>query len=162
MTIIQKTTSRFASAVACALLMASSVYADSISSDATYTNTTHTKAAPLYEPTVLVQGYVAQKSVIPRYPETAIKKCQEGRVTIQFRVDQRGIAKDFHILRASSVSAFERSAIAAIKASRFKPIAMRVSQTIIFSLTGETNPVPKPSVVGKNILTARYERDREE
>lgn len=107
-------------------------------------------------PQVVIQGFVAQKSVTPNYPKKALKKQQEGRVTVQFSVNQHGKAEAITIFRAIPAGVFERSAISAIKSSRFQPVAMRVTQTFIFSLSGEIKPPPIPSIIGKSILTALH------
>ena len=107
-------------------------------------------------PQIVIQGYVAQKSVTPSYPKKALKKQQEGRVTVQFSVNQQGQAEAITIFRAIPTGVFERSAVSAIKSSRFRPVAMRVTQTFIFSLSGEIKPQPMPSIIGKSILTALH------
>ena len=107
-------------------------------------------------PQVVIQGFVAQKSVTPNYPKKALKKQQEGRVTVQFSVNQHGKAEAITIFRAIPAGVFESSAISAIKSSRFRPVAMRVTQTFIFSLSGEIKPESIPSVIGKSILTALH------
>lgn len=107
-------------------------------------------------PQVIIQGFVAQKSVTPSYPKKALEKQQEGRVTVQFSVNPQGQAEKITIFRAVPTGVFERSAISAIKSSRFRPVAMRVTQTFIFSLSGEIKPLPMPSIIGKSILTASH------
>ncbi|MGB5324551.1 MAG: energy transducer TonB [Pseudomonadales bacterium] len=58
--------------------------------------------------------------VKPRYPKALLKRGMGGKVTLDYIVDKRGKARNFRVVEAKPSRAFVRSAMVALKQSRFQ------------------------------------------
>ncbi|BFM05223.1 hypothetical protein GCM10025791_14310 [Halioxenophilus aromaticivorans] len=75
-------------------------------------------------PIITIRGWLAEKQVMPDYPEEAAQMGASGRVEVRFSIDITGHATNIAIVNADPAHLFENSVIAAIKSSRFKPILL--------------------------------------
>jgi protein TonB len=80
--------------------------------------------------------------VMPTYPNWSKKRNIEGTVTLAYEIDKRGKAKNFRVIDAEPTRIFVRSAMIALKKSRFevtrvdgRPVKVRDQQrSYVYSL----------------------------
>ena len=92
------------------------------------------------EPVVSVEDRVPLHTVVPKYPDEARRDRIEGEVEVCFNVNRKGRPTRIAV-RSSSNRIFEKSAIRAVRASRYKPIprsepvpSIKTCRTFNFSL----------------------------
>lgn len=89
----------------------------------------------------MVGGQQALYSVL-RYPDIARRAGIEGRVIIQFIVDEQGIVRDPRVVRSAGGGGLDEAAIEAIQRVRFtpgmqrgRPVRVQMTQPVIFRLS---------------------------
>lgn len=60
----------------------------------------------------------------PHYPRRAIKKLQQGLVTLNFTVQANGKAKDIHLIKSSGYYLLDRSVLKFVETEKFQPTLM--------------------------------------
>jgi TonB family protein len=93
------------------------------------------------------------RHVAPIYPLDARMKDREGRVIVDFVVDENGAVQNAHVVSAGDTD-FETQAIAAVKQWRFVPgkknfrvVSTHMQVPIEFSLKKDNAPLPAPRPV---------------
>lgn len=101
------------------------------------------KEMALPVPQISIQGYLPIEIVSPEYPQSALVRGIEGRILVEFTIDQEGLIRDPHIISRSMASTlFDKAVLAAIRKSRYhpqvldgEPIELRgVTEEFIFKL----------------------------
>ena len=89
------------------------------------------------------------QTVVPAYPERARRERIEGDVQVCFNVDREGRTSRVRV-RSSTHRDFEKAAIAAVRASTFKPVSadtrlsgIKTCRTFYFRLTPVAVEVPQ-------------------
>jgi bla regulator protein BlaR1 len=72
-------------------------------------------------PRIQVEGFLPVKLVTPQYPATALSKGIEGWVEVEFTIDTRGAIVEPRIIGHSPSAVFDRSVLAALKKSSYRP-----------------------------------------
>lgn len=70
---------------------------------------------------ILHQGAPLSTNIMPKYPDSARKRSQEGLVLLDVEIDQKGGVKSIELSKSSDVSSLDKAAIEAVKSWRFKP-----------------------------------------
>jgi protein TonB len=79
--------------------------------------------------------WVGLRKVSPNYPSSARRQGQEGRVIVQFTVDERGYVVDAKLISESPFSVLNEEALRTVRRFRAKPgVRATTSQPIIFQL----------------------------
>lgn len=79
--------------------------------------------------------WVGLRKVSPNYPSSARRQGQEGRVIVQFTVDERGYVVDAKVISGSPFSVLNEEALRTVRRFRAKPgVRATTSQPIIFQL----------------------------
>ena len=79
--------------------------------------------------------WVGLRKVSPNYPSSARRQGQEGRVIVQFTVDERGYVVDAKVISESPFSVLNEEALRTVRRFRAKPgVRATTSQPIIFQL----------------------------
>lgn len=79
--------------------------------------------------------WVGLRKASPNYPSSARRQGQEGKVIVQFTVDERGYVVDAKIISACPFSALNEEALRTVRRFRAKPgVRATTSQPIIFQL----------------------------
>lgn len=89
----------------------------------------------------MIGGQQALYNVL-RYPDIARRAGIEGRVIIQFIVDEQGIVRDPRVVRSAGGGGLDEAAIEAIQRVRFtpgmqrgRPVRVQMTQPVIFRLS---------------------------
>ena len=92
------------------------------------------------DPALLTQDRIPSKTAVPEYPAKALRDRIEGEVELCFNVDREGRPSRIAV-RRSTDRVFERSAIRAVRASRYEPVpdelpvpVVKTCRTFTFSL----------------------------
>ncbi len=79
--------------------------------------------------------WVGLRKASPNYPSSARRQGQEGRVIVQFTVDERGYVVDAKVISGSPYPALNEEALRTVRRFRAKPgVRATTSQPIIFQL----------------------------
>ena len=79
--------------------------------------------------------WVGLRKASPNYPSSARRQGQEGRVIVQFTVDERGYVVDAKIISGCPFSVLNEEALRTVRRFRAKPgVRATTSQPIIFQL----------------------------
>lgn len=79
--------------------------------------------------------WVGLRKASPNYPSSARRQGQQGRVIVQFTVDERGYVVDAKIISGSPYPALNEEALRTVRRFRAKPgVRATTSQPIIFQL----------------------------
>ena len=79
--------------------------------------------------------WVGLRKASPNYPTSARRQGQEGKVIVQFTVDERGYVVDAKIISGSPYPALNEEALRTVRRFRAKPgVRATTSQPIIFQL----------------------------
>jgi periplasmic protein TonB len=79
--------------------------------------------------------WVGLRKASPNYPSSARRQGQEGKVIVQFTVDERGYVVDAKIISGCPFSALNEEALRTVRRFRAKPgVRATTSQPIIFQL----------------------------
>ena len=79
--------------------------------------------------------WVGLRKASPNYPSSARRQGQEGKVIVQFTVDERGYVVDAKIISGSPYPALNEEALRTVRRFRAKPgVRATTSQPIIFQL----------------------------
>jgi protein TonB len=79
--------------------------------------------------------WVGLRKVSPNYPSSARRQGQQGKVIVQFTVDERGYVVDAKILSGCPFSVLNEEALRTVRRFRAKPgVRATTSQPIIFQL----------------------------
>lgn len=85
--------------------------------------------------TVEISGYLPEQLVTPRYPRRALARNLEGRVRVQFGLDEFGRVVEPRVEYASPRGVFEKNVLEALQQSRFKPLLVNGEATPVTELT---------------------------
>lgn len=102
----------------------------------------HLSALTLPTPTLAEKGFLPRVLHTPLYPRNALRKGIEGKVIVQFDIDEFGEVFNVRIVYASPHKVFEKSVLKALDKSQFSPmeiqgrpvITKNISETFSFRL----------------------------
>jgi len=79
--------------------------------------------APQSAPAAIPPGFVPQRThyVAPEYPDQALEGRVSGSVTVEFTIDTFGRPTDIRVVDSRPAEVFDRSAVEAVRAWRYKP-----------------------------------------
>jgi len=100
---------------------------------------------------VEISGYLPEQLVTPRYPRRALARNLEGRVRVQFGLDEFGRVVEPLVEYSYPRGVFEKNVIEALQRSRFKPLLVNgeatpvteLTETFLFQLLDEHPPPPE-------------------
>jgi protein TonB len=79
--------------------------------------------------------WVGLRKSSPNYPSSARRQGQQGKVIVQFTVDERGYVVDAKVISGSPYPALNEEALRTVRRFRAKPgVRATTSQPIIFQL----------------------------
>ncbi|BFM18518.1 hypothetical protein R50073_47010 [Maricurvus nonylphenolicus] len=88
-------------------------------------------------PQVLIEGYLPVRTVLPHYPQRALKRNLEGKVIVQFTIDEQGHTQQPRIVASQPKGIFEKAVLTALKDFRFQPQLINGQPTSISGVTEE-------------------------
>jgi bla regulator protein BlaR1 len=92
-------------------------------------------SANTIKPNISVEGFLPIDMVIPDYPALALQKGIEGWVQVQFTINAHGQIIQPHIIARSPSRVFDRSVLAALKKSHYRPQLLNGEQVIVQGVT---------------------------
>lgn len=87
------------------------------------------------KPDIYVEGFLPMDMVIPEYPALALQNGIEGWVQVQFTIDIHGQIIQPQIISRSPSRVFDRSVLAALKKSRYRPQILNGEPVIVQGVT---------------------------
>ncbi len=87
------------------------------------------------KPNISVEGFLPIDMVIPEYPALALQNGIEGWVQVQFTIDIHGHIIQPHIIARSPSRVFDRSVLAALKKSHYRPQVLNGEPVIVQGVT---------------------------
>lgn len=87
------------------------------------------------KPNISVEGFLPMDMVIPEYPALALQNGIEGWVQVQFTIDAHGQIIQPHIIARSPSRIFDRSVLAALKKSHYRPQMLDGEPVIVQGVT---------------------------
>lgn len=105
-----------------------------------------TDIKPALSPYTEVKGMLPRVMSTPLYPASALRKNIEGRVIVQFDINETGNVINPRIVYSSPAKVFNKSVLTALKKSKFTPmevegrliIIKNITQSYLFKLTEST------------------------
>lgn len=88
-------------------------------------------------PQVFIEGYLPVRTVLPHYPRRALKRNIEGKVIVQFTIDERGHTIQPRIVASQPKGVFDSAVLSALKDFRFQPQLINGQPTAISGVTEE-------------------------
>ncbi len=88
-------------------------------------------------PQVLIEGFLPTRTVLPIYPQRAIKRGIEGKVIVQFTIDNRGQTQHPRIVHSQPTGIFDKAVLTALQHFRFKPHTVNGEATSVSGITEE-------------------------
>jgi|GEM_PF-1077799 len=97
---------------------------------------------PIDMPSVRIEGYLPLETVSPQYPRMALNRKMNGRVVVQFDVNEAGFVTNANIVYAQPRRVFDKAVLRAVKQFRFLPlkvdgkpvITKHVNETFVFKI----------------------------
>ncbi len=119
-------------------------------------------------PTVDISGLLPERMVTPTYPRKAIDREVEGKVIVQFDIDEQGNIVKPRIIVSQPKKVFDRAVLRALKQSKYRPMEIEgqpikvknVSETFNFKLFESTTDKPAAIMRPNNLRTARFNATR--
>ncbi len=88
-------------------------------------------------PQVLIEGFLPTRTVLPIYPKRAIKRGIEGKVIVQFTIDNHGQTQQPRIVHSQPSGIFDKAVLEALQQFRFKPHTVNGEATSVSGITEE-------------------------
>lgn len=93
------------------------------------------KAQNRVKPDIYVEGFLPMDMIVPEYPALALQKGIEGWVEVQFTIDMNGQIIQPKIIARSPSRIFDRSVLAALKKSHYRPQSLNGEPVVVQGVT---------------------------